>query len=294
MSNKTIITCAITGGHNSYANNFRGHPDYPVSPEQIANNAIEAGKAGAAIAHIHVRDPQTGARSGDLALFKEVVERIRDSGSDVLINLTSSEGARFIPGKDDPKTGGEGTTLIKPLDRLIHIEELRPDICTLDVGTFNFGDVIFVNTPQDLRIMAKRIQEIGVKPEIEVFELGHIEFAKKLIDEELINSPPMFQICLGIPHAAPALPQVLNLMKSQIPDNAKWSAFGISRAEFHIAAQSVALGGNVRVGLEDNLYLGKGEFASNVQLVEKAVRVIAEMGGEPAQPTLARQMLGIA
>lgn len=293
MTNQTIITCALTGGHNSYANNFRGHPDYPVSPEQIANDAIEAAKAGAAIAHIHVRDPQTGARSGDPALFREVVERIRDSGSDVLINLTSSEGARFIPGSDDPKTGGEGTTLIKPLERLRHIEELRPDICTLDVGTFNFGDVIFVNTPQDLRIMARRIGEIGVKPEIEVFELGHIEFAGKLIDEGLISAPPMFQICLGIPHAAPAAPEVLNLMRSRLPDNAQWSAFGISRDEFKIAAQSVALSGNVRVGLEDNLYLGKGEFASNVQLVEKAVRVIRELGSEPAEPAYARQVLGI-
>ena len=293
MSKETIITCAITGGHNSYANNFRGHPDYPVSPEQIANNAIEAGKAGAAIVHIHVRDPNTGARSGDPGLFKEVVDRIRDSGSDVLINLTSSEGARFIPGSDDPRTGGEGTTLIKPLDRLKHIDELRPDICTLDVGTFNFGDVIFVNTPEDLRIMAKHIQAIGVKPEIEVFELGHIEFAKKLIDEALIDAPPMFQICLGIPHAAPAVPEVLNLMQGRLPENARWSAFGISRAEFHIAAQSVALGGNVRVGLEDNLYLSKGEFASNVQLVEKAVRVIRELGSEPAGPASARQILGI-
>jgi uncharacterized protein (DUF849 family) len=293
MTNKTIITCALTGGHNSYANNFRGHPDYPVSPEQIANDAIEAARAGAAIAHIHVRDPQTGARSGDPALFREVVQRIRDSGSDVLINLTSSEGARFIPGMDDPKTGGEGTTLIKPLDRLRHIEELRPDICTLDVGTFNFGDVIFVNTPQDLRIMAKRIAEIGVKPEIEVFELGHIEFARKLIDEGLIKAPPMFQICLGIPHAAPAAPEVLNLMYRRLPENAQWSAFGISRDEFKIAAQSVSLSGNVRVGLEDNLYLGKGEFASNVKLVEKAVRVIRELGAEPAEPSWARQVLGI-
>ena len=294
MSQPTIITCAITGGHNSYANNFRGHPDYPVTPEQIADNAIEAAKAGAAIAHIHVRDPETGERSGDLNLFKQVVERIRDSGSDILINLTSSEGARFIPGKDDPKTGAEGTTLIRPLDRLKHIEELRPDICTLDVGTFNFGDVIFVNTPEDLRIMAKRIQEIGVKPEIEVFELGHIEFAKKLIDEGLIDSPPMFQVCLGIPHAAPAVPEVLNLMQSRLPDNARWSAFGISRAEFHIAAQSVSLGGNVRVGLEDNLYLAKGEFASNVQLVEKAVRVVHELGSEPASPDQTREALGLS
>lgn len=293
MSNPLIITCAITGGHNSYANNFRGYPDYPVTPEQIANSAIEAAQAGAAIAHIHVRDPRTGERSGDPALFREVVERIRDSGSELLINLTSSEGARFIPDSVNPSVGGPGTTLKPALDRLVHIEELKPDICTLDVGTFNFGDVIFVNTPEDLRIMAKRIQEIGVKPEIEVFELGHIEFAKKLIAEGLVDNPPMFQICLGIPHAAPATPDVLNIMQSRLPAGARWSAFGISRAEFRIAALSVAHGGNVRVGLEDNLYLGKGEFASNAQLVEKAVRVVRELGAEPATPNIARQMLGL-
>ena len=294
MSNDVIVTCAITGGHNSYANQFRGHPDYPVTPEQIAGDAIEAGKAGAAIAHIHVRDKQTGERSGDPALFKEVVDRIRDSGSDILINLTSSEGARFTPDRENPMVGGEGTTLKPPLQRLVHIEALRPDICTLDVGTFNFGEVIFVNTPEDLRIMAKRIQEIGVKPEIEVFELGHIEFAHKLIGEGLVDDPPMFQICLGIPHAAPASPDVLDIMQSRLPENARWSAFGISRFEFQIAALSVSHGGNVRVGLEDNLYLSKGQFASNVQLVEKAVRIIRELGAEPATAGQAREQLGLS
>ncbi len=289
MSNEVIVTCAITGGHN----NFQNHPHYPITPEQIANNAIDVGKAGASIAHIHVRNPKTGMRSGDIALFREVVKRIQDSGSDIIINLTTSEGARFAPGDDDPKVGGPGTTLVPPLDRLKHIEELRPEICTLDVGTFNFGETIFVNTPGHLRVMAKRIKELKVKPEMEVFELGHIEFAKKLIAEELIDGSPMFQICLGIPHAAPALPEVLSIMRNQLPDNACWGAFGISRWEFPIVAQAVSHGGNVRVGLEDNLYLSKGEFASNTQLVEKAMRIVREVGGEPVEPRRAREILGL-
>ena len=289
MSNNVILTCAVTGGHA----NVHKHPNYPITPEQIAGDCIEVAKAGAAIVHIHVRDPHTGMRSGDPALFREVVERIRDSGSDVLINLTTSEGARFIPGEIDPRTGGPGTTLIQPLERLKHIEALKPDICTLDVGSFNFGEVIFVNTPAHLRIMAARIKELGVKAEIEVFEPGHIMFAHQLIKEGLIGDPPMFQLCLGIPHASPATAEVLSLMKNLLPDNARWSAFGISRSEFDIVAQAAAQGGNCRVGLEDNLYLNKGEFASNLKLVERAVRIIRELGREPASPSEAAQMLDI-
>ncbi len=289
MGNEVILTCAVTGGHSNQAK----HPDYPITPEQIANNCIEAGEAGAAIAHIHVRDPKTGMRSGDPDLFKEVFSRIKDSGSDILINLTTSEGARFTPGIEDPMVGGPGTTLIPPLERLVHIEELKPDICTLDVGTFNFGDSIFVNTPDHLRIMAKRIQELGVKAEIEVFEPGHIMFAHKLIDEGLIDAPPMFQLCLGIPHASPATPEILNVMKNLLPENARWGAFGISRFEFDIVAQSAAQNGNCRVGLEDNLYLAKDEFATNVQLIERAVRIIREIGREPATSDQAANTLGI-
>ena len=289
MSNEVILTCAVTGGHNNQAK----HPDYPITPEQIAQNCIDAGKAGAAIAHIHVRDPETGMRSGDPALFREVFQRIKDSGSDVLVNLTTSEGARFVPGPDDAGVGGPGTTLVQPLERLRHIEELRPDICTLDVGTFNFGEVIFVNTPEHLRIMAKRIRELGVKPELEVFEPGHIMFARRLIDEGLLESPTMFQLCLGIPHAAPATPEILSVMKGLLPEDANWSAFGISRHEFDIVAQSAAQGGNCRVGLEDNLYLNKGEFATNTKLVERAVRIIRETGREPATPAQAAERLGI-
>lgn len=289
MPKPIILTCAVSGGHN----NQDKHPNYPITPEHIANDCINAAKVGAAIAHIHVRDPQTGMRSGDPALFREVVERIRDASSDVLINLTTSEGARFSPGEVDASVGGPGTTLVQPLDRLHHIEALRPDICTLDVGTFNFGETIFVNTPAHLRIMAERIQTLGVKPELEVFEPGHIVFAHKLIEEGLVDGDPMFQLCLGIPHASPATPEILSVMKNLLPTNANWSAFGISRFEFPIVAQAASLGGNCRVGLEDNLYLNKGEFASNVQLVERAVRIIRELGNEPATPAQAAEILGI-
>ncbi len=289
MSNHVILTCAVCGGHNNQGK----HPDYPITPAHIARDCIDAAKAGAAIAHIHVRDPETGMRSGDPALFREVVERIRDSGCDILINLTTSEGARFVPGEVDAAVGGAGTTLKQPLVRLLHIEELRPDICTLDVGTFNFGDTVFVNTPDHLRIMAKRIQELGVKPELEVFEPGHIMFAHKLIEEGLIDDAPMFQLCLGISHASPATPEVLSLMKGMLSKNSNWSAFGISRMEFDIVAQAVSQGGNCRVGLEDNLYIGKGEFASNLQLVDRAIRIIRELGREPATPQQAAKRLGI-
>jgi len=289
MANEVILTCAVSGGHNNQAK----HPNYPITPEHIARDCIEVAKAGAAIVHIHVRDPETGMRSGDSALFREVVERIRDSGSEVLINLTTSEGARFAPGEVDAGVGGPGTTLKQPLDRLHHIEELRPDICTLDVGTFNFGETIFVNTPAHLRTMATRIRELGVKPELEVFEPGHIMFALSLIDEGLIDGIPMFQICLGIPHASPATAEVLSLMKGLLPENSNWSAFGISRMEFSIVAQAASQGGNCRVGLEDNLYLDKGEFASNLTLVERAVRIIREIGREPATPKQAAARLGI-
>ncbi len=289
MNQEVILTCAVTGGHN----NFDKHPNYPITPEQIAISCLEARAAGAAIVHIHVRDPQTGARSGDPALYREVVERIRDRGSDVIINMTTSEGARFTPGAEDARVGGSGTTLVQPLERLAHIEQLRPEICTLDVGTFNFGEVIFVNTPEHLRIMAKRIKELGIKPEIEVFEAGHIMFAHQLIKMGLIEQPPLFQICLGIPHAAPAKPEVLSLFRSLLPQNANWSAFGISRWEFPIVAQTVAHGGNVRVGLEDNLYLCKDTFASNAQLVEKAVDIIRQLNVDVVEPARAREILDL-
>ena len=287
MAREVMVTCAVTGGHD----NYHKHPDFPITPAQIAAACIDARKAGAAVCHIHVRDPASGQRSGDPALFREVVERIRDSGSDVLINLTTGEGARYLPSDDNPAVGAPGSTVKSPRERLRHVEELRPDICTLDVGTFNFGENVFMNTPAHLREMAAIIRECGVKPEIEVFEPGHIRFAHHLIEQGLIDAPPMFQLCLGIPWASPASPQVLALMHSLLPADARWAAFGISRWEFPIVAEAVNHGGHVRVGLEDNLYLGKGEFASNAQLVEKAVRIIRELDGEPVEPARAAQIL---
>ncbi|MEL0013174.1 MAG: 3-keto-5-aminohexanoate cleavage protein [Alphaproteobacteria bacterium] len=288
MAKETIVTAALTGGHM----NFQNHPNFPITPEQIAREAIEARQAGAAVAHIHVREPD-GSRSGNPAYFREVVERIRDADCDILINLTTGEGARFIPGDDDPKVAGPGSTLASPETRLRHVLELRPDICTLDCGTMNFGEAVFMNTPAHLRKMAEMIKDAGVKPEIEVFEAGHIRQAIDLIDKGLIENPPLFQLCLGIPWGAPATPQMLQVMQSLLPQNANWAAFGISRWEFPIVAEAVNNGGHVRVGLEDNLYLEKGIFASNAQLVEKAVRIMRELDAEPVEPDRAAEMLDL-
>jgi len=287
MAQEVVVTCAVTGAHS----NFQKHPNFPITPKQIADACIEARKAGAAVTHIHVRDPKTGLRTYDPALFREVVQRIRDSGSDVIINLTTGEGGRYAPSEENPRVGGPGTTLMKPLDRLVHIEELRPDIATLDCGTMNFGETVFMNTPEHLRIMAARIKELGVKPEIECFEMGHILLAKDLIVRGLIEDPPLFQLCLGIQWSAPATPEVMQTMRNLLPANANWAAFGISRSEFNMVAAAVNLGGQVRVGLEDNLYLEKGVFGTNAQLVEKAVRIVRELGGEPVEPKRAAEIL---
>lgn len=288
MARETIVTCAVTGGHQ----NFQKHPDFPISPKQIADAAIEARKAGAAVAHIHVREPD-GSRSGNPEYFREVVERIRDADCDVLINLTTGEGARFVPSDDEPQVGGPGTSLSTPEVRVRHVLDLRPDICTLDVGTMNFGEAVFMNTPAHLRRMAELIKDAGVKPEIEVFEPGHVRLAVDMIRNGYIESPPLFQLCLGIPWGSPATPQMVQVMKSMLPGDANWAAFGISRWEFPIVAEAVNNGGHVRVGLEDNLYLSKGEFASNGQLVDKAVRIMRELDAEPVEPERAAEMLDL-
>jgi uncharacterized protein (DUF849 family) len=290
MSRKTVITCALTGSFDTPSKS----PAVPVTPEQIANSALDAAKAGAAVVHIHVRDPKTTKPSMELALYREVVERIREKNDEVVLNLTTGAGGRFIPDAAEPRKAGEGTTLTTPAVRLRHVEALSPEICTLDVATMNFGEHAFVNVPAHLREMADRAKAAGSKPEIEVFELGHIELAKRLIAEGHLAEPPLFQICLGIPYGAPARPEMLLLMRDQLPKNAAWSAFGISRAEFPIAAVAVAAGGNVRVGLEDNLYLSKGQLApSNAALVERAATIIELLDGSVATPAEAREILGL-
>lgn len=290
MARSVIVSCAITGGGDTVGK----HPAIPVTPAQIAQSSIEAASAGAAIVHIHVRDPQTGKPSLDQNLYAEVTQRIRDSGTDVIINLTTGAGARYIPGDDNPSVGAAGSTVKTPDFRTQHIEALRPEVCSLDVGTFNFGENVFMNTPAHLRKMAANIKAAGVKPELEVFDSGQIRLARHLIDSGLIDAPPLFQICLGIAWAAPATPEAMTFLRDQLPDGAVWASFGIGPAQFPMVAQAVLLGGNVRVGLEDNLYLEKGVFApTNASLVEKAAKIITLLGANLATPNEARAMLGL-
>ena len=291
MNRKTIITCAVTGG----ADTVGKHPVIPVTPAQIATAAIEACKAGAAIAHIHVRDPETGKPSMENQLYGEVVRRIRESGSPIIINLTTGAGARFYPSDNDPATGDRMTTLTTPARRVEHVLELKPEICSLDMGSFNFGDWVFINTPKHLSQMARAIRAAGVKPELEVFESGQIRLAAKLIADGDIAGPALFQLCLGIPWGAPATPETMLYMRDLLPAGSTWAGFGISSLQFPMVAQAVLLGGHVRVGLEDNLYLERGVFApSNAALVERAVAVIRAIGGEVATPNEARTILGLA
>ena len=291
MSSTTVITCALTGSFDTPKKN----PAVPVSPKAIAQSALEAAAAGAAVVHIHVRDPETAAPSMELAHYREVVERIRDQNDSVILNLTTGAGGRFVPGDPDPAVAGPGTTFVSPEARTRHVAALTPEICTLDVATMNFGEHLFLNTPGHLRAMAGHIREAGVKPEIEVFDLGQIELARHLIAEGHLARPPLFQICLGIPWGAPATPEALVAMRARLPEDAVWSAFGIGREEFPILAVAAGMGGNVRVGLEDNLYLSRGTLApSNAALVEKAVSLLAHIDRAPATPDQARAIFGLA
>jgi len=291
MNYDVIVTCAVTGAG---ATTDRS-PHVPVTPKEVADAAIEAAKAGAAVAHIHVRDPETGQGSRDPKLFKEVVDRVRDSGTDVVINLTAGMGGDWIQDAENPAMPGPGTDMISADDRLIHIEECRPDICSLDCGTLNFGDGdnIYISTPPTLRHMAEKVREWGVKPELEVFELGHIRFARQMIAEGLIADPPMFQICLGIPWGADQSVDTMKVMKDHLPHDASWAGFGISRMQMPMAAAAVAMGGNVRVGLEDNLFLDRGVLATNGQLVTRVIEIIERMGGRAVTPQEARNKLNL-
>lgn len=289
MNFEVVLTCAVTGAGDTTGKS----PHVPVTPRQVADAAIEAAKAGAAIAHLHVRDPETGKGSRDVALFEEAVALVRESETDVVINLTAGMGGDWSPSADDPAMPGPGTDMIGPEERLAHVKACMPEICSLDCGTLNFSDTddIYISTPPTLRRMAGLVQEWGVKPELEVFDLGHIRFAKQMVAEGLIADPPMFQLCLGIPWGADATVETMAAMKAQLPAGASWASFGISRMQMPMLAAAVAMGGNVRVGLEDNIYLDRGVLATNGQLVTRAVEIIERMGGRAVTPQEARNKL---
>ena len=292
MNRNVIITCAVTGA----ADTVGKHPDIPVTPKQIAASAIEAAKAGAAVVHLHVRDPKTGEGSRDSALYRELVERIRDSDTDVVLNLTTGMGGDVYFGPpEDPIRLDNATDMANAETRLEHVAELKPEICTLDCGSMNFGEgnYVMTNTVDMLRVMAKGIQDASVKPEVEIFDFGHLWFVKQMMSEGLLDPPPLYQLCLGVPYGAEANTQTMKAMVDNLPDGAIWAGFGLGPMQMPMVAQAMLLGGHVRVGLEDNLYLDRGVFASNAQLVERAVTIVESLGSRVQSPAEARETLGL-
>lgn len=287
MNYEVIITCALTGAGDTKAKN----DNVPVTPEEIAKQAVEAVKAGAAVAHIHVRDPKTNQVSRNVKLYEETVKLCKESGVDMIINLTAGMGADFVPSNDNPAVGGPGTDMVSAAERVVHIEKIKPDISTLDCGSMNYSTTSYIATMDMLRETARRIQAAGVKPEVEVFDLGQIWQARTLIEEGLIDPNPIFQLCMGIPYGAEATVGNLLAMKNLLPSGVNWGAFSISRMQMPMVAQSVFLGGNVRVGLEDNLYLDKGVLATNEALVTRAKEIIERMGSRILNPEEARKKL---
>lgn len=296
MNSDVIITCAVTGDDTKVTKS----PHCPITPEQIAASAVEAARAGAAIVHIHVRDPETGAFSMATRHYREVVRRIRESRVDVIVNLTCGMGGYICVGdRGLADTPAEGTDFVSQEDRMRHVIDLcqeglyRPDIATLDCGSLNFGDGnrAYVSTPNYLRKGAAILRDLRVKPELEVFDTGNLWFVKQLIKEELIGAPALIQLCTGIPYGVPADTGHLLAMVNYLPPGSIWTSFAVSRMQMPWVAQSVLLGGNVRVGLEDNLYLSRGVYASNAQLVEKARTLIEAMGARVVTAAEARDRL---
>ncbi|OLL32298.1 NADPH:quinone reductase [Burkholderia sp. SRS-W-2-2016] len=290
QARKTILTCAVTGNLTKPEQ----HPGLPITPQQIATACLDAAKAGAAVVHIHVRDPRTGRPSMDIALYREVIERIRAVDAELIINLTTGPGGRFIPSDDDPKVAAAGTTLMAPEQRVEHILLLRPDICSLDLNTMNSGNDVVINTPKNVTRMAAIIREAGVKPELEIFDSGDIHLARDLIDAGVLDGPGLWTFVHGVKYGFAATPETLLYARSLLPAGATWAAFGIGRHEFPIVAQAWLAGGHIRVGLEDNLYLSKGVLAeSNAALVTRAREIVTSLGGELASASEAREMLGL-
>jgi uncharacterized protein (DUF849 family) len=286
----TILSCAVTGTFPTRAHN----PALPVTPEEIAGACIGAAKAGAAICHIHVRDPKTGAPSMELAYYREVVERIRASDTDLIINLTAGPGGRFIPSDDDPTKAAPGTNFKTAEVRTEHIVALKPEICTLDLNTNWFGGGAVINTPRNIKIMAERMYAAGVKPEMEVFDSGDLVLAADLVADGTLKEPLLFQIVTGIKYGFPSTPEAMMLAKSMLPKGCAWAAFGAGRHAFTMLAQAYILGGHCRIGMEDTVHLAKGTPApSNAALVEKAVGIITALGGKVASVAEARGILGL-
>jgi len=290
LAPEVFITCAVTGS----ADSVRKNPNVPVTPAEIAASALEAHAAGAAIVHLHVRDPQSGMASRDPALFREVVERIRGQNRSVILNLTGGMGGDILFGPEhEPLALRAGTDFVGPQERIAHVLDLMPEIGSLDCGSLNFDEQLYGTTPSFLRSMARAYQKEHIRPELEVFELGHIELAKQLLAEGLIDQPPLFQLCLGIKYGAPASSEAMKAMRDALPPGSHWSAFGLGRMQMPMVAQSVLLGGNVRVGLEDNLYLDKGILATNAQLVARARAIIELLGVRVMTAAETRARLGI-
>jgi uncharacterized protein (DUF849 family) len=294
VNQEAFVTCAVTGAGALTDRSER----VPVTPEQIADAALDAARAGAAVVHIHVRDPETGRGSRDVALYRAVVERLRGADVDAVINLTAGMGGDLVLGGAGAPLplDADGTDLVGAEERLAHVAELRPEICTLDCGSMNFaagGDYVMTNTPGMLRAMAAHVQALGVRPELEVFDFGHLVMVEDLIREGLIDDPALIQLCMGIPYGAPNDPATLMALVARLPPRAVFSAFSIGRMQLPYVALAVLAGGNVRVGLEDNLYLSRGRLATNAELVERAVTILEAMNVRVLGPDAVRERLGL-
>jgi uncharacterized protein (DUF849 family) len=288
--NKTILTCAVTGNLTKPEMT----PYLPITPKQIADSCLGAADAGAAVVHIHVRYPETGKPSMELDHYAEVMHLIKAQNKELIINLTTGPGGRYVPTDGDPKVFAAGTTLCDPLKRVEHVAALKPEICSLDLNTMNSGTDVVMNTPSNVRKMAKVIREAGVMPELEIFDSGDLNLAKDLIADGTVDGPGLYTFVMGVKYGLNTDPATLLYMRDQLPSGAIWAAFGISRAEFPIVAQAWLLGGHIRVGMEDNIYLEKGVLCeSNAQLVSRAKRIIGDLGGQLASSNEARQMLGL-
>lgn len=286
----TILSCAVTGSFPTREHNYK----LPVTPEEIAGECVAAAMAGAAICHIHVRNPETGAPSMELEYYREVVKRIRESDTDLIINLTTGPGGRFVPSDDAPTKAAAGTTLTTPEIRTEHVVELKPEICSLDLNTMWFGAGAVINSPRNIKIMAERIYAAGVKPELEIFDSGDIHLANDLIAEGALRTPALFQIVTGVKYGFAPGAETLKYATSILPTDCEWAAFGASRWAFPMVGHSVSLGGHCRIGMEDTVYIEKGvKTSGNTELVEKAIRIIRDLGGQPATVAEARRILGL-